>query len=301
MHLFEIPEAKVKRYIPEDLSECNQQQYIDMSDLIFKYQNQEIHYEEFRTHAFYKLANIKASKSKGNEDFKLANIYQASELIDSFFEDNEQGQKSIKQYYIHNHVPSIKPLFNRFYGPSDSFMNMSFGEYRDALRLFHDFHATGDMFILTLLAAIFYRPKKNLHFIKNKLPNYDGDIRIGYNSNTLEARAEQFKNFPLGFIYGFYLFFASFQKYFIEAKIMWGGKDIDFSILFESSGNTNQETEDVPGIGMDAIAFSMAESGAFGSINEVDKTNFWQIMIRMYDSRRTDLEQQKKENNATIK
>jgi hypothetical protein len=32
---------------------------------------------------------------------------------------------------------------------------MTFGEYRDGLRLFHDFHATGDMHILTLLTAIF--------------------------------------------------------------------------------------------------------------------------------------------------
>ena len=301
MHIFEIPDAKVKRYIPEDLSECNQQQYIDMCELIFKYQNQELHYEEFRTHALYKLANIKAA-SKADEGFKYANIYQLSQLIDSFFEIDDNGIKTIKQYYIHNHVPSIRPVFKRFYGPSDSFMNMNFGEYRDALRLFHDFHATGDMYLLSLLAAIFYRPKKHFHFIKKQLPFYDGDVRIAYNSKTLEVRAEEFKLFPLGFTYGFYLFFASFQKYLIDAKIMLGGKEIDFAILFEASGSTDElPSENIPGIGMDAIAFSMAESGAFGSIKEVDKTDFWQIMIRMYDSRRTDIEQKKYQDNATIK
>jgi hypothetical protein len=41
------------------------------------------------------------------------------------------------------------------FGPADQFRDMTFGEYRDGLRLFHDFHATGDMHILTLLTAIF--------------------------------------------------------------------------------------------------------------------------------------------------
>ena len=55
----------------------------------------------------------------------------------------------------------------------------------------------------------------------------------------------------------------------------------------------------MPGIGMDSIAFSIAESGAFGNIEQVRKTNFWQIMVRMYDLRRTDLERQKQEAHAT--
>jgi hypothetical protein len=302
MHIVEIPEANLKRYIPSDLSECDQSQYIAMCELIFHFQNQEINYDEFRTHAAYKLMNMKTSKLQAiNQEEKFVNIYQISELIDSFFDD-EKGLKTIKQYYIHNPVPSFKPIWNRFYGPSDSFMNMTFGEYRDGLRLFHDFHATGDMNILTLLTALFYRPKKSFHWVKKNLTNYNGDIRESYNSNTLETRSKGFKTAPLGFIYGFYLFFASFQKYLIDAKIMWGGQEIDFSILFESS-NTDDEIQSgtTPGIGMDSIAFSMAESGTFGNINEVDNTNFWQIMVRMYDLRRTDLERIKHEANATNK
>lgn len=88
-----------------------------------------------------------------------------------------------------------------------------------------------------------------------------------------------------------------FKKYLIDARIMWSGREIDLSILFESDSKTTES--DTPGIGMDSIAFTMAESGAFGTIKEVDKTNFWQIIIKMYDSRRNDLERQKHETNAT--
>lgn len=308
MHTIELPDAKIKRYLPSDLSECDQRQYMEMCELIFYYQNDSINYDEFRTHAVYKLMNMvpKATKELGNQTEgekeiqaeKFANIYMISELIDDFFDIDEKGVKTIKQYYIHNPVPKFKPLWKTYYGPADSFMNMTFGEYTDGLRLFHDFHATGDMMFLKLLTALFYRPKKSFHFIKKRLGNYDGDIREAYNSSSLDERAKSLSMAPIGFVYGFYLLFASFQKYLIEAKIMWGGQEIDFSILFESSGSGESSTE-TPGIGMDSIAFSIAESGAFGNIEKVRKANFWQIMVRMYDLRRTDLERIKQETNAT--
>lgn len=300
MHVIEIPETKLKRYMPADLSECDAQQYMDMCELIFHFQNEAITYDELRTHAAYKLMNMTPSNATDQQEEKFANIYLISELIDDFFDIDEKGLKTIKQYYIHNPVPSFKPLWKTYYGPSDSFMNMTFGEYTDALRLFHDFHATGDMEILKIITALFYRPKKSFLFIKKRMANYNGDIREPYNSHNLEARAKVLQHAPIGFVYGFYMLFASFQKYLIDAKIMWSGKEIDFSILFESSrGDEEISSTETPGIGMDSIAFSIAESGAFGTIEEVRKADFWQIMVRMYDLRRNDLERQKQEKNAT--
>ncbi|MDR6844528.1 hypothetical protein [Flavobacterium granuli] len=303
MRIIEIPEANVKRYIPSDLSECDQQQYMDICELIFYFQNEQINYDEFRTHAVYKLMKMVPSKKDDDDEEKFANIYQLSELIDDFFDTDKEGKKIIKQDYINNPIPSFKPIFKTLYGPSDSFMNMTFGEYTDALRLFLDFHATGDMELLKLLTAVFYREKKAFHFIKKYLSSYNGDIRVPYNSKLLEVNAKELKHAPIGFVYGFYLLFASFQKYLIDAKIMWGGKEIDLAILFENNGSDSNETpsEDIPGIGMDSIAFSIAESGTFGNIDQVRNTNFWDIMIRMYDLRRTDLERQKHENNASTK
>lgn len=304
MRIIEIPEANIKRYIPSNLSECDQQQYMDICELIFYFQNEQINYDEFRTHAVYKLMKMVPSKKDNEEDDdKFANIYQLSELINDFFDTDNEGKKIIKQDYIHNPIPSFRPVFKKLYGPSDSFMNMTFGEYTDALRLFLDFHATGDMELLKLLTAVFYREKKAFHFIKKHHSSYNGDMRVPYNSKLLEANAKELKHAPIGFVYGFYLLFASFQKYLIDAKIMWGGKEIDFAILFENkdSGSNETTSEDMPGIGMDSIAFSIAESGTFGNIDQVRSTNFWDIMIRMYDLRRTDLERQKQENNATPK
>ena len=62
MHTIELPDAKITRYIPADLSECNSAEYIDMCELIFRYHNQEIDYNQFRVHAVYKLMNLKKGK-----------------------------------------------------------------------------------------------------------------------------------------------------------------------------------------------------------------------------------------------
>lgn len=302
MHTIDIPEANIKRYLPSDLSECDAVQYMDMSDLIFRMQNQEISYETFRTQAVYKLLNLKPYKKETPEDeHKFANIYQLSELIDDFFELDQDGNKIIKQYYLHNPVPSFKPLWKTYHGPTDSFMNMTFGEYADGLRMFHDFHASGDMQDLVELTALFYRPKKSFLWFKKRSDTYDGDIRVPYNSNKLRAIAKTFKYAPIGFVYGFYLFFASFQKTLIEMKLNWGGQELDLSILFEASKEDSQHSNSLPGIGMDSIAFTMAESGAFGSYKELRNTNFWEIIVRMYDLRQSDLERQKHENNASNK
>ncbi len=294
MHTIEFLESKTTLYLPEDLSECNSREYITACGLIFKLQNQDITFDDFCNQLAYKLMNVKTKPQKLSEE-SLGNIVLIAELLESFFEPDEEGQKVLKQYYIHNPVPKINFLAHTLYGPKDSFMDMTFGEYTDALRLFLDFKATGDMHLLTLFTAIFYRRKKACITFKKIFRNFDGQVRMPYNPNLLDQHAASFKYAPIGFVYGFFLLFASFQKYLTDAKIMWGGQELDFSILFEKSGN---EVQGLPSIGMDAIAFSIAESGIFGDIEKVRAANFWDVMVRMYDLRRQDLEQQKLERNA---
>jgi hypothetical protein len=299
MHIIEIPEAKLKWYMPSDLSECNSSQYIEMCQLILLFQTGNIPYEHFRVCAIYKLLNLHKSTSEIFDD-RYSNLYLLSEKIDSFFEDLD-GKKIIKQYYITNPVPKFG-IWKNYYGPSDQFQNITFGEYTDALRLHMDYSVSGDFRNLELIAAIFYRPKKKFHFLKKIHHNYDGDIREPYNSSIIEKRADAFKKFPVGFIFGVHLLFASFQKFISTAIIPWGGSEIDLSILFtdDSSEKSENFESDIPGIGMDSVIFSLAESGVFGTKKQTMNTNIWEILIRMYDVRKRDLdlEKQTKKNDT---
>lgn len=296
-HTFEIPEINYKGAIPKTLADCTQTQYIDMCGLIYQLMAGEISFNQLKILAVYKLANIKQSKKKQTEEEQLltwSNMNQLADLIEDFFDTDDNGQKTIKQYYIHNPIPSIA-IWHRYYGPTNQFMNIKFGEYVDALRLFQEFPTEmGTTTHLYLLAAILYRRKKPFHWIKKQFNNYDTDVRQPYNAKLLEANADKLKHFPVSVMYGIYLYFASFQKFITTATFPWGGKMIDFSILFETA-TTDDSKDEVPGLGMDSILFTLAESGAFGNADAVRNTDMWEILIRMYDLRKKDLDQQKQQ------
>jgi len=280
MILLEIPETKRKIYLPENLAECDGNQYADASHLIFKFQQGTLSYEDFRINMLYKLLNLKKGNRKLSDDQKEAKnstIYQLSEQIDSFFEKDDEDQMVIKQYYIHNHTPKIHDSFYRWYGPADEFNDISFGQYVDALNVYSLLEQKSTPELLFSLMAIFYHKKGQK-----------------YDPKKVETNAAHFRHVHFGRVYGFFLLFASFQKYLFSAKVYYQGNELDLSILFEKEKETDNNTAEskIPGIGMLSIAHQLAESQVYGPIQEVRKTDFWEIILRLYDIRKRDLDHQ---------
>ena len=309
MHKIEIPERKIKWFVPEDLSECTSQQYIDMCELLFRLHTGQIDETEFLTHSVYKLLNMVPGKSKEtnpvlrkiDEQNKFANIAQIADLLkETFFFKQEQDDGSTRlniiQNYIHNPVPAFTPLWRTYYGPTEAFQNVKGGEYVEALRAFLQFNKTGDIDWMYELVAILYRPKKPFHFITKLFSNYDGDCRIVYNQHHLQKRIKAFKYAPFGFLYGVYLYFASFQLFVSGAEVPWGDKVLDLSILFK--GDSKMPEIEAADIGMDGVLFAFAESGIFGDFDKAQQVPFWTMMIKMYDARVKQLQEQKNQENA---
>jgi hypothetical protein len=292
MHSIDIQELNKTLYIPSDLSECDARQYIEMSGLMYQYTVGALSYEDLRVHAVYKLLNLKRKPNPNQavEEEKMSNILEISKLIDNFFNPTET-QMIIKQHYINNPVKSFAPAWKRFYGPEDGFQNVKFGEYVTALRIFLEFSANPSYDLLLQLTATLYRPKKNFHFIRKRLPKYDGDCRVPFNAYFTDKYVKSFQYAPIGFVFGTYLFFGAMQQYITSAEIPWAGKIINLSILFDSASKSTEPEH--AGLGMDAVLMSMAEGGSFGSMEKVEQTPFWTIMLKMYDIRIRNLEQQK--------
>jgi hypothetical protein len=303
MHIIEFPESNLTRYIPADLSECDKQQYIDMCELMFFYCNQKITSSELLTHSVYKLMKMKPVLSKTEEDAELkgANIVLLQELIESTFFtkiqlEDKTFQYQINQNYIDNPVPVFKPLWRNYYGPDNAFKNVKIGEYTDALKLFLQFNSTGDIELLYEFVATLYRPKSTFNFISKHFVDYDGDCRIRYNSNKLDKRIKALKHSPIGFIWGVYLYFASFQTVISSGEIPWGDKTLNLSLLY--SGGEQAPEIDAADLGLDSLIFALAESGAFGDFDKVQQTSFWTMIIKMYDSRVKQLQIDKQQENA---
>ena len=291
MITLEIPETGTKFNMPSDLSECDSRQYNEISFLIYQLQQKEIVYEVFRVRAVYALLNMKPveSDNKEHQEEKMVNIYRLSELVDDFFEDIEgEDTKILKQYYVHNPVQRIKCLLTSYYGPTDDFGNIQFGEYIDALHLFTEYHSTKDNGFLYQLMATMYRPYDKKGNDPENPEDFIDDNRQMYNEYLVPKRAKKFKRLYFGEVYGFYLLFASFQKYLSSAKIYWQGRELDLSILFNS--DTKVVESDVPGIGMKSTLYTLAESGVFGTIKELRRESLWEILLRMYDLTKRDLD-----------
>ena len=297
-HTIEIPEEGAFLYMPSTLAECTHVEYIEMCGLLYRYLAGELSYMDVRVQAVYKLLNLKQSKRTlmvVDEEAKWGNIYILSQLIDTFFED-ANGQKVMKLDYVHNPVPKFKPLWRTYHGTTPGFLNVTFGEYLDGLRLFLEFSKSGNTNLLYMLAAVFYRKAKPLHWFRKSRTDYDGDIREAYNEHTVEARAKALKYAPMGFVYGFYLTFASFQKYITSAVVPWGGRELDLSILFE--GDSGEMREAVPGRGMDGIAGALAESGQLGDLDKVRGAKLWEVFLLLYDLKKKDLDYKLNEKSS---
>lgn len=273
MHIIEF-EKKGTHYLPEDLSQCDTRQYIEMAALVLELQSGFLTYEEFRVHAFYKLLNMKPVKRNQVDEEKHSKIYQCSELINTFFETNEEKERVIKMHYINNPIPEFLNNVTIYVGPENEFNNVKFGEYVDALQYYIDFNDTKEPIYLYRLLAVMYRPKTLLYNLSYKRELYD--------ESKVEKRSKLFKYQHIGIVYGFYLYFASFQKYVSSAKLFIQGNEIDLSVLFEQTSKKVKQS-DLPGLGMKGVMFSMAESGVFGDLEKVRQAPLWEVLIRMYD------------------
>ena len=284
-HCINIVNKGIIRYIPKTLADCDAYEFNEFCGLVFQWQNGNLGFEEFRVQVAYRLLKLKAGKRKVNKielEIMHANIYMISQLIDTFFNIDEK-QYQIKQNFTHNHNESVRPIFTKLYGPKGEFTNTTFGQYEDALNLFHLYHKHQDVKLLYMLMATYYWPKGH---------KYDAD--------KVERRANQFKHLHFGTVYGFFLFFGSFQIYLTDSIITWEGNKIDLSILFKSVGNPSSFKSDIPGRGMKSLGYQLAESGVFGDLTKLRHQNLWEVLLRLYDLRKRDLDYKAEEEQRKL-
>lgn len=294
MHSLEVLEIDKRYWIPENLGECDRRQYLDASKLILMYQMGELNESQFRVMLLYSLLNMDFEKTEleHEDETKWENIYVTSEVLKSFFREDENGQKHLIQDYIHNPVKSVKYKFHSFYGPKDAFQGITYGQLEDGIGEIQNFIKYGEIESLVKLFAIFYL-KKN-----EKYSQLNIDKRIAF-FNLLDIR----------YVYGFYLLFISFFNYLTKECIMViDGKELDLRILFASSenqDNTEQENDEPENLGMRATSFQLAESGVFGTLAELRESEAMMVLVRMYDlvmrARKEEQEQKEREEEQKSK
>ena len=206
---------------------------------------------------------------KNVQDEKWENIYIASEVLNSFFSVDENGTMHLVQDYIHNPMKLVRYKLHTFRGPKDGFQGMTYGQLEDGVGELQNFIKYGEIESLVRLFAIFY--------LKN------GEK---YSKINVDKRVHFFKLLDIRYVYGFYLLFVSFFNYLTkECVIVLDGKELDLRILFSSSDDTSTElsADEPESLGMRATSFQLAESGVFGTLQELRESDAMMVLVRMYD------------------
>lgn len=264
-----------KLHLPTCLAECNSEQYIKASNIIFRYKTGNLNELQFNKSLLYALLDIKSQKSipENVEDKINENVILLSEHIQEFFIQENEHQK-IRLDFIHNPIPWIKHGIVKLIGINDGFIDEPFGKYIDALEHFLDFNAYQDVESLIKMCEILYTPK----------------------STFLYKRFFDWGKVDFGILYGTYLFFASFQIYLQSAGVEYAGQTYNLKIIFDSEGEST--TSGIPSLGLKSTLFSIAETGVFGEMEKVRKTNTWEIFLRLYDLRKKAIDEENAVKNV---
>lgn len=291
MHQLRIEELDKNIFIPENMDECNREQRLDIAKLVFMYQMFEISYEQFKVLALYNLMNMEYSESvlPSLEEEKWQNITIISDLLDSFFELREDGKLHLVFTAIDNPVKKVSYKSAAFFGPSDWFKDMSWGQFIEGLGQLQSFSSSGKIEHLVNLFAIFYL-RQNERFTK---------INLG-------KRVAYFDSLDIRYVYYFYLLFNNFWLFLTTSSLIKvDGREIDLRILFQQGNNgSNGTSVDIehPDLGLRSTTFQMAESGVFGPLDKLMEAKFGPVILNMYDvmvrnlKREAELEAQKNEN-----
>jgi hypothetical protein len=276
MNLIDFPSTGRKLYVPSSFADCDRQQARDVSQVLVYYMmHQSVSYEDLLIDILVACTNMKHRPEK--DDVAYIHIAQLSRLCDSWFEDVD-GKKEVRLDHIDNPFTWLRTGLIKYHGPKDVFDNVTFGEYVDAMNYYSEFLDSQDVNYLDLLLATLFR--KNVPLSRKRKP---------YTKNDTVKKAKRFKRLCMGYRYGFFLYFASFQKYLSTAKIYWEGRELDLKIIFAKQEEGYKST--IPGLGMLSVQFDMAQSGVMGNERELRERPFWEVIALMYDMKKRDLDE----------
>lgn len=276
MILIEFYGSGKKVDFPESLAECNQREYEAISRFVYLYQSGKISLPQFQRLSVYALLNVKPSRKPLPEDVEREvseNVAFLSDYVMNFFEMKETESETmitIKQDYIHNPMPSFKINEVVYEGPRDNFEGVTFGQYMEGLGAYLDYEKFREEKTLVKLLSIFYKPKSKI------MHRFFG---------------ADFSKLSPGILYGFFLYFASFQKWISSGAVVHhDGIEINLSIIFEGETSKNYGAG-IPGLGMKSLFHSIAESGVFGPAESLKETPLWDVLFLLYEMRKKSLDE----------
>jgi len=296
MNTIEVTEKNIVAKYPSSWEEMNDEQFACVIKNWIKLHDGKISEPEFFLLILYYFLGIKRSPLQSWKDKRLtaeqledkfANIWQLTETLRWILEKTDTEKGSVYQLTftdITNHIPElVNDGGINLVGLSYGMLDITFGEYRRAFAHFEAFNRERKDIYLDRLIATLYLPERSDYDNIKTRPEFDGRRREVFNQNLTEHYASLVRNIPYWQKYAIFLWFFNCDVYLKTGELELDGKTISFEPLFRKSRITGEEVEtlDENDLGMTQLLYGIAESKLFGSIADVDRTGYIDVLTAL--------------------
>lgn len=278
MNTLEIPSLGKQIHYPSCWEECTTDQVLYIFRLAPSLLAGKMSRLDFLLAVFLKLSGIPvlhpdlADRMLSAEQRiqKYENIYQACQTIDFMFE--KQDDRFLFNYTcLSPQLPLLRSGIRKLYPPATALFNLSFGEYRVAADMFAAYK-NNDSSAGDKLCAVLYRP------VHGKYKE-----RLAFDVNECMYRAGKLRLLPEVKMY-VAAWFDCCDKYIKTGDIQLEGRIYNLSCLFSAAvaEDATDDTDKEGNLGLMGIKLALAESGTFGSMEDVDKANLYDVLLKLY-------------------
>lgn len=233
-------------------------------------------------------------QEKSQVDEKWSRIIILSEQIFGFlFKENDRGLLEVQYDTLINYFPVLRSGKLDLYGPADLLTDLSFGEFRTAIEEMNKFFEDKSTESLDRFVACLYRPARpDLDQLKKSV-EWDRVVREPFNLARLPEVAQLTHKLSTVEKRAVLLWFSFCLQFIQKQDIPIGDREINFEILFNGNGSGEGK-----GSGWTGVLHSIAEKQIFGTADQVDRRNVFDLLLYMYDK---ELENKKLKAKYKIK
>lgn len=295
MHTIEIPESNKTITLPSSWSECSREQLEFLLPLAYKTAIGQVELTDFYLQSFAFVTGFKPSvKTEFAKRFNPvflkeinANLIVLAEKLCAWpFKaiDTEVGSRL--ELAIETHV-NLFPSIGNLIGPADLIADLSFSEFRAAIREMDAYiHNSKDPELLNDAAealdrfvAILYTPADPVTGKRSK-----ADQELKHLVEVLKIEPWR-KNAIL-------LWFSFCIKYIQTEEIIIDGKMINLSAIFPRAAAGEKVAD--KGLGWAGLLFDLSKEGPFGKAQETDAAGLFDVLLYLYKNYLDNIKLQKR-------
>lgn len=211
------------------------------------------------------------------QDATTALVNRTSSIV-----DQDSPNKTLEVCYntLTNHFPQLHAGKTILNGPAAMLSDITFGEFRTAMIHMQTYFESKakDQTALSRMIGCLYRPAPDDLYDRMKSNDWDGQTRIPFNPDRIGVYESHAAKLSIVHRNAILLWFTFCIDWIKKSDLVLNGMEVNFSILFNKPIEGGGQ-----GLGWTGVLFSVSEKKIFGDADDVDRRNFLEVLLYLYD------------------